>query len=162
VAATNAQRAPVPSVAEYGQLGTSNDSATFQAALSAAAAGGATVVAPPGSYRVTGLRVDWGVKMWFPGVTLVNIGLSRVTLCSGDTSEGSDLRRGDRRQRGPPDSHGIVVRGNHNRVTGAFVHDIPRLGITVTASAPSTEHNIVEHCRPAGAFSTGSMAQAAR
>ena len=72
VAAANARRGPVLSVAEYGQLGTSNDSATFQAALNAAAAaGGATVVAPQGAYRVTGLRVGSGVKVWFPGVTLV-------------------------------------------------------------------------------------------
>src|SRR5271165_1076969 len=52
-------------VAEYGPLGTSDDSATFQGAFSAAAgAGGALVVAPSGSYRVTGLRVGSGVKIW--------------------------------------------------------------------------------------------------
>src|SRR6516164_3960905 len=132
VAAANARRGPDLSVAEYGQLGTSNDSATFPAALNAAAAGGgAAVVAPQGAYRVTGRRVGSGVKVWFPGVTLVNIGLSCITLRSGDTSEvliyGVEIDGSE----ALPDAHGIVVRGNHNRVTGVFVHDIPKLGITV-------------------------------
>ncbi|HME04253.1 MAG TPA: right-handed parallel beta-helix repeat-containing protein [Solirubrobacteraceae bacterium] len=145
----------VINVAEYGSLGTANDSAAFQAAFNAASAGGgAVVVAPYGSYNVTNLHVGSGVKVWLPGVTLVNIGpeggsrASCLILNSGETSEvliygveidGSNAYR---------ETDGIVLQGTHNRVTSAYVHDVPRYGAYVKPdTAPATAHIAVDHCR---------------
>ena len=60
-------------VADFGTLGTSDDSATFQAALDAVPAGGAQVVAPHGSYSVSNLTVHSGTHVWFLAVILVNL-----------------------------------------------------------------------------------------
>jgi hypothetical protein len=49
-------------VADFGTLGTSDDSATFQAALDAVPPGSAQVVAPPGSYSVSNLTVNSGIS----------------------------------------------------------------------------------------------------
>jgi hypothetical protein len=142
-------------VAEYGTLGTSNDSATFQAALDAAnAAGGAVVVAPYGSYRVTNLRVKTGTKLWFPGVKLVNINPGGVeTHCMTLVSTSSDVLvygvEIDGHE-GGTNTSGIIVEGTRHRITGAYIHDTPQYGINISSPAapnPATTHITVDHCR---------------
>ena len=141
----------VINVGDYGALGTSDDTATFEAAFNAASgAGGAAVVAPPGSYFVTNLHVGSGVTVWFPGVTLLNISGSPKTphclimrnpsseiLIYGVEIDGS---------KGAANAVGILAQGEHSRVSGVFVHDTGSHGILVdSANAPPTTHITVDH-----------------
>jgi hypothetical protein len=138
-------------VAEYGTLGTSNDTATFQAALNAVPEGGAQVVAPYGSYKVSNLSIKSGTRIWFPGVTLVNLSgattpcisvpttVSQVTI-AGVQIDGSQAGTG---------STGIAVSGAYNRITDVYMHDTKSHGIVVQgANSPNqTTHITVDNCR---------------
>lgn len=140
-------------VAEYGSLGSSDDTATFEAAFNAAVlAGGGVVVAPYGAYFVTNLHVGAGVKVWFPGVTLMNIAYPPATthclimrnpsseiLIYGVEIDGS---------KGAEGAVGILAQGERSRVSGVYVHDTGSHGILVdSGNPPATTHITVDHSR---------------
>ena len=147
-------------VAEYGTLGTSDDSAAFQAALNAAgAAGGAQVVAPYGSYNVTNLAVSSGTQIWFPGVTLVNLaGATTPCLSIGGpaTQVVVEAVRIDG-SKAAGESSGLVIAGSYSRVTSAYVHDTKGHGIVVQGNpGPNpTTHITVDNCKVYGAGGNG-------
>ncbi|HME03569.1 MAG TPA: right-handed parallel beta-helix repeat-containing protein [Solirubrobacteraceae bacterium] len=145
-------------VADYGALGTSDDSATFQAALDAVPPGGAQVVAPYGSYNVTNLSIASATHIWFPGVTLVN--LANVTTPCLDVGpsasqvvvDGVQIDGAD----ASPGSCGVVVAGSYCRITNVFVHDTSSHGIVIQGDGanPAT-HITVDACRVYNAGGSG-------
>lgn len=148
-------------VSEYGPLGSSNDTATFEAAFSAASvAGGAIVVAPYGSYFVTNLHVGSGVTVWFPGVTLRNIvdsGKTTHCLIMRDPSSeillyGVEIDGSE----GGEAAVGILAQGEFSRVSGVYVHDTHSHGILVdSGNPPATTHITVDHSRVENAGHSG-------
>jgi hypothetical protein len=138
-------------VAEYGTLGTSNDTATFQAALNAVPAGGAQVVAPYGAYKVSNLSVKSGTRIWLPGVTLMNLA-GATTPCLSIPTTASQVTIAEVQIDGSQASSGstgIVVSGAYNRVTDVYVHDTKSHGIVVqgAVSPNQTTHTTVDNCR---------------
>lgn len=138
-------------VAEYGTLGTADDSMTFQKALNAVPEGGAQVVAPYGTYNVSGLTIGVsGTCLFFYGVTLKNVsgkttapltvgaGASNVSVL-GATIDGSV---------GGSGSAGIVVSGQYNLLSDCYAHNTASHGIVVQgAKSPGTAHITVCNCR---------------
>lgn len=72
-------------VREYGTVGTSDDTATFQSAIDAAhAAGGGVVVAPAGTYTfLGGIELKDGVYLQFPGRGSTHLDFSGATSWVG-------------------------------------------------------------------------------
>jgi hypothetical protein len=86
------------SVTDFGALGTANDTAVFQAAANAlAAAGGGTLLAPPGTFAVRGLTLPGGIilrgagksattlQSWYTDATVLTMsglrgGLENLTI----------------------------------------------------------------------------------
>lgn len=136
-------------VAEYGTLGTANDTTVFQKAFKAAQeAGGAIVECPAGSYNVTDIKIKGsGITVWFPGVTLVGVASSASNVMNIQEGANDVLVFGVTINGNDSAAYGITVESARCRISRVHVYNFTGSGI---AAGHLSTHVTIDHCRVEG------------